>query len=265
MMSVHPWSRREFLRRAFGIGCIGAALGFDGIAPAFAAPSEEVRIALLGDSMIDGIWGGLLRAVQKENCAQGGIKLGRYGMIGTGLTRADKYDWTEEAKKILANFQPELVLVSLGLNDRQAIVSSTKERTEYNTPEWTARYREAATTFIRTAGAAPAGLLWVGLPSMRDPVAQSDAQEKNRIFSDAVQAVHDPRIEYIEPWRLTGSGEEAFQAYGPDASGSRIQVRASDGVHFTTAGYDMVAAYLLPKIIAHLKANKVEIAYPCRK
>jgi hypothetical protein len=264
MMSVHSWSRRGFLRRVTGIGCIGAALGFDGIAPAFAVPSEEVRIALLGDSMIDGIWGGLLRAVQKENCAQV-IKLGRYGVIGTGLTRADKFDWTEEAKKVLASFQPELVLVSLGLNDRQALVSPTKERTEFNTPEWTERYKEAATTFIKTAGAAPAGLVWVGLPAMRDPGAQSDAQEKNRIFSDSVQAMHDPRIEYIEPWRMAGAGEEAFQAYGPDASGSRIQIRASDGVHFTTAGYDMVAAYLLPKIIAHLKVNKVEIAYPCQK
>src|ERR1700760_2234565 len=101
MISVHPWSRRGFLRRAFGIGCIGAGLGFDALAPAFALPHEEVRIALLGDSMIDGIWGGLLRAVQKENCAHL-IKLGRYGMIGTGLTRADKFDWTEEAKSILA-------------------------------------------------------------------------------------------------------------------------------------------------------------------
>src|SRR5438309_59202 len=147
-MSMQPWSRRGFLRRALGVGCIGAALGFDGVAPAFAVPSDELRIALFGDSMIDGIWGGLLRAVQKENCAQGGIKLGRYGMIGTGLTR---------------------------------------------------------------------------------------------------------------------SGEDAFQSYGPDASGSRIQIRASDGIHFTTAGYDMVTAYLLPKIIAHLKANKLEIAYPCQK
>jgi hypothetical protein len=264
-MSMQPWSRRGFLRRALGVGCIGAALGFDGVAPAFAVPSDEVRIALFGDSMIDGIWGGLLRAVQKENCAQGGIKLGRYGMIGTGLTRADKYDWTEEAKKILTSFQPELVLVSLGLNDRQALVSSTKERIEFNAPEWTARYKEAATTFIKAAGAAPAGLLWVGLPSMRDPAAQADAREKNRIFAEAVQAGHDPRIKYIEPWRLTGSGEDAFQPYGPDASGSRIQIRASDGIHFTTAGYDMVTAYLLPKIIAHLKANNVEIAYPCQK
>jgi uncharacterized protein len=264
MMSVHSWSRRGFLRRVGRIGCIGAALGIDGIAPVFALPSQEVRIALLGDSMIDGIWGGFLRALQKENCAQE-IKLGRYGMIGTGLTRADKFDWTEEAKKILASFQPELVVVSLGLNDRQALVTSTKERTEFNTAEWNERYKEAATTFIKTAAAGPAGLVWVGLPAMRDPGAQTDAQEKNRIFSDSVQAMHDPRIEYIEPWRMAGAGEEGFQAYGPDATGSRIQIRASDGVHFTTTGYDMVAAYLLPKIIAHLRVNNVEIAYPCRK
>jgi hypothetical protein len=263
MMSVDQWSRRGFLRGVAGIGFIGAALGVEGIAPASALASEELRIALLGDSMIDGIWGGLLRAVQKESCLQGGVKLGRYGMIGTGLTRADKFDWTADAKKILVSFQPELVIVSLGLNDRQAIVSPTKERTEFNTPEWRARYSEATTAFIKSAGAAPAGLLWIGLPSMRDAAAQADAEEKNRIFSEAVQAAHDPRIEFIEPWRMNGSADEAFQAYGPDASGTRIQIRAGDGIHFTSAGYDMVAAYLLPKIVAHLQANKIDIAYPC--
>jgi hypothetical protein len=265
MMSVDQWSRRGFLRHALAIGCIGAVIGLQGIAPASALASEEVRIAFLGDSMVDGIWGGLLRAVQKEHCLQGGVKLGRYGTIGTGLTRADKFDWTAEATKVLASFQPELVVVSLGLNDRQAIVSANKERTEFNTPEWQARYREAAAAFIKTAAAAPAGLLWIGLPSMRDTAAQNDAQEKNRIFADAVQAAHDPRIAFIDPWRMSVSGGDVFQAYGPDAGGTRIQIRASDGIHFTTAGYDTVAAYLLPKIVAHLKANKVDIAYPCPK
>ena len=268
MMSADRWTRRGFLRRlagSGGIGAIAAAIGFDGIAPASALASEEVRIAFLGDSMVDGIWGGLLRAVQKESCLQGGVKLGRYGVIGTGLTRADKFDWTAEAKKILASFQPELVVVSLGLNDRQAMVGANKERTEFNTPEWQARYGDAAVAFIRSAAAAPAGLLWIGLPSMRDAAAQTDAQEKNRIFADAVQAAHDPRIVFIDPWRMSASGDDVFQAYGPDAGGTRIQIRASDGIHFTTAGYDMVAAYLLPKIVAHLKANKVDIAYPCPK
>ncbi len=260
-------TRRELLRQAAGLpGYLVVASTCGVPAPAGAAASGEVRIACIGDSMIDGVWGGLLRLVSKEPCLKSRITLGRYGENGTGLTRPDHFNWTEESTKILGNFRPDLVIVSMGLNDRQGVVNvKTKARTEYGAPDWSARYQGAVAEFLHSASATSAGLLWLGIPTMRDKTAQVDAKEKNRIYADAIKSFGNEKVVFVDAWRQPGAIDDDFKVYGQDGDGAKIQIRALDGIHFTAAGYDIVAAYLLPKILAQLKSSNVEIAYPCDK
>lgn len=267
MNSDNRRTRRDLLRHAAGVtGYLAAASIFGVSPPARAAVSGEIRIACIGDSMIDGVWGGLLRLVSKEPCLKSRINLGRYGENGTGLTRPDHYNWSEESAKILGNFHPDLVIVSMGLNDRQGVVNlKTKARTEYGAPDWNARYQAAVTEFLQSASATNAGLMWLGIPTLRDKTAQADAKEKNRLYSDAIKNFGNQKVIFVEPWRLPGVNDDEFKVYGQEADGARIQVRALDGLHFTAAGYDMIAAYLLPKILAQLKSNSIEVGYPCDK
>jgi hypothetical protein len=261
-------SRREWLLRARGIcGGLGAVGAMHGMRhSAWAAPAGDIRIACVGDSMIDGIWGGLLRAISKDTCLKGRIALGRYGENGTGLTRSDKYDWAEEVSAMIAEFHPHLVIVSLGLNDRQGVVGPKgKPRTEYGSPGWSRAYSEAVLRFLGPAANTKAGVLWIGVPAMRDKVTEIDAKEKNRLYAKAVETFASPKVGYVEPWHATRTADDVFQAYGLDANGTKIQVRSPDGIHFTAAGYDMVAAYLLPKILAHLRTNEIAIEAPCGK
>jgi len=264
MISTPPHTRRGFLRRGLQVsfGTVATLLN----APGFAqeAGKGEIRIACVGDSMIDGVWGGLLRLVSKEACLKPRIKLGRYGENGTGLTRPDRYSWPDSLPDIFAEFKPDLLLVSMGLNDRQGVVNpKTNTRVVYGAKEWGQAYEAEVAAFLNKAVAEPAGLIWLGIPVLRDQTAQAESTEINHIYAHAISALNNKKAVFVDAWRQDGAKGDGFQAYAPDASGSKVQIRSPDGVHFTSAGYDMIAAYLLPKIIAQLKANGIEIAFPC--
>jgi hypothetical protein len=225
---------------------------------------NEIRIAFVGDSLSDGMWGGATRLVAREACLAPRFKLGRFAENGTGLTRPAKFDWIAESRAVAARFKPTLAVVSIGLNDRQSIVDASRTRFDLGTPAWRTRYGELVQAMTRTLIDASAGVVWIGLPVLRDKVGQDDAAEKNAIFAEAITALNTPKARYVEPWRQTASGPDAFQPYGPDTRGAQVQIRAPDGIHFTSAGYDVVAAHLLRKVTGALNEQGVALAYPCQ-
>ena len=98
---------------------------------------------------------------------------------------------------------------------------------------------------------------------MREAAPDRDAREKNKLFAEAVAEFGADDVEYVPPWRLSHSGEDKFASFGPDQTGKIIQIRASDGEHFTPAGELLVAAYLLPKIVATLAKGGAPLGEGC--
>jgi hypothetical protein len=225
---------------------LGAALLL--LATTSGALAEGKRIAFIGDSMAEGLWNGFLRLTIRDACLREELDLKREAKISTGLTRPDKFSWPEQVKRLGASLKPRVFVVSIGLNDRQSVIGADGSRGEWGTPAWAAKYREQVTLMLKAALAAGAEVVWVGLPAMRDGVTDADAREKNTLFAETLAAFADPRARYVEPWRL--KEPDSFASYGPDGLGSLVQVRNPDGVHFTPMGYELVAAYLLPKIVA---------------
>ncbi|TGE00618.1 SGNH/GDSL hydrolase family protein [Methylobacterium nonmethylotrophicum] len=259
-METDQLSRRAVMGGLASLVCAGA-----GPARAVAAESPgEIRIAFVGDSLSDGMWGGVTRLAAREACLGGRVKLGRFAENGTGLTRPAKFDWVSESKAVVAKFKPTLSVVSIGLNDRQSIVDASRARFDLGTPAWRTRYTELCQAMARNLRAGEAGVVWIGLPVLRDAAAQDDAAEKNAIFAEAVKGLGDPKVRFVAPWRLGSAGPDAFQPYGPDLRGAQVQLRAADGIHFTTAGYDVVSAYLLAAVAGVLKEQGHAIGTPCR-
>jgi hypothetical protein len=106
-------------------------------------------------------------------------------------------------------------------------------------------------------------VLLVGLPIVRDGTENADLQGKNRMFLEAVAKLGAPHVQYVEPWRLKREGADAFASYGPDRNGRTVQIRTSDGEHFTVAGEDLVAAYLYPKIVAAFEEMGLRLDRAC--
>ncbi len=228
-----------------------------------AEPAPKIKIAFAGDSIVDNYWSGITRVIAANACLKTTVELGRYARNGTGLTRGDKLYWPREVRRIGDSFKPNLFVLSIGLNDRQFIVDGEGARTAWGAPNWTDKYREQIVAFIKAAAASNAQVLFVGLPAMRDSVDASDAEEKNKMFAGAVAALGLSNVQYVEPWRLAASANDRFASYGPDHNGRMVQIRTSDGEHFTVAGEDLVAAYLYPKIVTAFEHSGVRLDRVC--
>jgi len=212
----------------------------------------KIKIAFAGDSIVDNYWSGIERIVDANPCLKNTIELGRFARNGTGLTRGDRVYWPREIRRIDDVFKPTLSVVSIGLNDRQFIVDGDGARTAWGAPDWTDKYRHEVLEFLKAAVATKAVVLMVGMPAMREAIDNADIDGKNAMFAEAIAALGDPNLHYIEPWRLHAAGTETFASYGPDKSGRLVQLRTPDGQHFTVAGEDMAASYLFPKIVEAL-------------
>lgn len=226
------------------------------------AQDARSKVAFVGDSTSDGLWGGFSSLVPRNPCLKGGFDLGRFAKNSTGLTRPDKFNWPDEVKRIGDKDKPALFVMSLGLNDRQSVVVGGRVTLE-TSPDYPAKYKERVAAVLKSAAASGASLLWIGLPAMRDAAPDRDAREKNKMFAEAIAEFGNPTLQYVDPWRLNPAGEDKFASYGPDQSGKIIQIRASDGEHFTPAGEMLVAAYLLPKMTAILSARGAKLGDAC--
>jgi hypothetical protein len=265
-----PW--RAVVRIASVVCCVALAAlpraGRAGTDPAEkdkGAAKVVSRIAFAGDSIVDNYWEGILRVVSADPCLKTSVELGRFARNGTGLTRGDKLFWPREVRRIADAFKPDLFVLSVGLNDRQFIVDGNGARTAWGAPEWTDKYRSLIVEFLKGAAASKAGVLIVGLPVVRDGTENADLLAKNKMFAEAVAAVGAPNMRYIEPWRLKQDGADAFASYGQDRSGRTVQIRTTDGEHFTVAGEDLVAAYLYPKIVAAFDQMGVRLDRACTR
>jgi hypothetical protein len=239
-----------------------AAISDFGAARGAGAESEsKVRIAFVGDSTADGYWEGVTVAAGRDACLKGQLEIGRFAKNSTGLTRPDRFDWVNELRRVGESFKPKLFVMSLGLNDTQSVVEHG-QITMDNSPLYDEKYKERVTAVLQHATDAKAGLLWIGLPAMRAAAADKDAREKNRLFQEAIAAFGVADIQYVEPWRLNGAGTDSFASYGADQGGRMVQIRTSDGQHFTVAGELLAASYLLPKILAAVAQDGV---VPCAK
>jgi uncharacterized protein len=250
-----------------GFSWIGAALllfaaGVETDAALAVAGAAPLHIAFVGDSMADGLWGAMFRRLGRDKCLGEKIKLIRRAKNGTGLTRLDQYNWVDEITALVDASSPELFVGSFGINDRQPIVETDKTRIEYPSPAFDARYAEILQDVLRAATAKDGSMLVVGLPVMLDADANADAMAKNKLFAAAVAAVGSARATYAAPWS-SQPGTDEYKPFLPNAKNNMVQVRASDGIHFTTIGYDMVMDSIFPAILASLKQRGRDLSTEC--
>ena len=245
--------RRAFLRVVFGAGLALSLPGFLPLQAGHAAPAgTKVRIAFVGDSLVQNYHAGVRRLVATDPCLKASLDLGNYGHPATGLSRADHFNWQDEIRRIGSSYRPNLMVVSVGMNDRQGIIDPNGVITQRGTSGWENAYRQQIADFLRGATASKAIILFVGLPVMRERGFNNEMMANNRLYAEAVARVNAPNVRYVEPWRLNPDGPDVFASRAPGRNGKSVQIRQTDGMHPTSAGENLIAQYLLPKILAAL-------------
>lgn len=216
--------------------------------PAVTAPSPASKtILIFGDSMADGLWGGLTRALIRDPR----VKLIRRGKNGTGLARPDVYDWPAALPGLLDTEKPDVVILSFGLNDRQDTFADGRRQFYFRTEAWRSSYIERVQAILAPLRERHIQTIWVGLPIMRDSTVSKDAEYLNSLYEPAVAAAG---ATFFPIWDMSVDSNRDYASHTKGADGRMRSLRSDDGMHFSPAGYDLLAQALLQKLAPTMRA-----------
>ncbi len=202
--------------------------------PTTTSTAGPIRILEIGDSL-----GVDLGVAMQSTWSSGRVQLTMAARTDTGLTDSAYYDWPRVLAGLLASARPQVVIILLGANDLQSIVTGTTILLD-GTPAWNAAYAARVTAIISESVRAGARALWVGEPAMQNAFLDAGMTRLDGI-AEGVVAHYPGEAAYLSSnTTLAPGGSFATAISGP--TGQEVQVRTSDGVHLTFAGSDMLAA-----------------------
>jgi lysophospholipase L1-like esterase len=198
-------------------------------------PTRRLRVVVIGDSLAAGL-GYFAERVFRPKL----VRVSRQGRISTGLARPDYFNWPVAMRRIVNAFDPDLVIVMLGENDRQSLQTvGGGPIAQLGTTEWPAEYRSRVLQMMRIATSRGAKVVWAGLPISADERFRAHAERQNDIYEFAAEI--STNVAYFDAWeRFQAPRGGGYTAYFRE-SGRVVLIRAGDGLHFTSIGYTILA------------------------
>ncbi|HUY43648.1 MAG TPA: DUF459 domain-containing protein [Acidimicrobiales bacterium] len=203
----------------------------------------------IGDSLGNDLGWGLSR----ELAATHSLGLVQEDLSSSGLVTQWFYNWPANLKKFLARYHPDLVVVCLGANDQQSLVVHG-HATSFNEPAWRTRYQQLIRQIDTLVVRAHAYVLWVGLPIMAPITYREGTVVLNSLYRSVAQT--QPGVTFLPTWSLLASPSGDFQN-AASVNDARAVLRATDGIHLSRAGEDVMATYVTTEIAAlyHVKVR----------
>jgi hypothetical protein len=162
----------------------------------------------------------------------------------TGLSNPWFYNWHNNQATFLKEYQPNLVIVFLGANDRQNYVINGVTQ-NFGTTSWKSTYRSNIKKLASTATKSGAYVLWVGLPIMK-PFNYA----KGETLIDEQFALTVPQVSgasYL-PTRAFTSDATGNYRQTANVNGKPMVIRGDDGIHFSSMGQNVIATYVINAI-----------------
>jgi len=211
------------------------------------------KILIIGDFVGNGIAWGLNQALANEPK----LAVIEQTKDPSGLIRQDTYDWNKELLGILNAQNPDIVVVSLGVNDRQEL-RVDEERYPVRSDEWLAAYEQRIDAMTDTLEVYGRPFFWVSAPPLRGEDATSDIAFFNGLIEPRVTAAGG---HFIDVWNGFTNASGQYITTGPDIEGQVKALRTSDGINFTSIGKQKLAYYVERDIRRHtgIGAGTVEL------
>ena len=192
--------------------------------------SNKLRVAVIGDSLSQGLGPAIERWMNPSV-----VRVLPLGRQSTGLSREDYFNWEAGMRQIVEEFRPDLVFVLLGSNDAQAQISRDGTSIPVGSVRWLEGYGERAANLLGEATRAGTHVVWVGIPIVEEHQRWDFYRRVNDIYRDTASA--DPLGTYVDTWTPFEGRDGGYTAFVRNERGDLVEVRASDGVHFTPTGY----------------------------
>ncbi len=219
---------------------------------------RKKRVLLVGDSMMmEGLGPTLHHRLRKRD----NLDVHREGKYSSGLSRPDFYNWFENLPIMLEEYQPDLLIMSLGANDTQDIVID-KKRYFIDTKEWAELYLERSKKFLALADNGKREILWVSLPVMGKEPYFTRTKLISKLQAEATKDVAKARFINIEHL-LTENGK--YTTFYTGKNNQSIRLRSKDLIHVSSEGGEILTDYVLPSVdkkLAALYAADVPVCYP---
>jgi len=200
-----------------------------------------LRVWVGGDSLSEGLgW-----SFQRLGADTGLVAATEAGEVSSGLARPDFYNWPAEIQRVVAEDNPEVVVVMFGANDPQAVQNEAGSF-RFGTPEWEAEYRLRVRT-VMALGSQGRRLIWIGEPVVRDGALDAKMQVIDRLQREEAAAF--PNVSFIDARTLFLGPDGGYTEVLPTPDGGQVDLRADDGVHPNNAGYDRLASLAMAEIL----------------
>jgi hypothetical protein len=210
--------------------------------PVFTA-AHPLRIWVAGDSLA-GVPGEALERV-------GGAVdvVGVESRLSTGLTRPDLYNWFTRIQQAPKELRPTVAVLSFGADDAHDFMAGVPEGRSVGalgSPSWNAEYRRRVDGVTRELAADGIYVVWLGLPIPDGAGFKKSFPIVNRILESVARA-HAKTATYVDDWDLLADAHGRYTAY-LRVHGKLTLMRLPDGVHYTGAGGDRIAAQVLAQL-----------------
>jgi lysophospholipase L1-like esterase len=194
---------------------------------------HPVRVLLVGDSIGEDLDAPLLN----DLVATGRVVVNTDGMISTGLTRLDYFNWILELEDDVYKYHPDVVIGMMGANDSQSFVDPP---ILFGTPAWRAKYLRNVGQFFSIGKSGSRQMLWVSIPIIANTGLSREWQLTRNLQHEAAVA---HRVYYVDSDLTLDPGGTYHQFL--KVGGQITQVRISDGIHLEPAGAALLAAAVM--------------------
>jgi hypothetical protein len=165
--------------------------------------------------------------------------------LSTGLARTDLYNWFTRIQQVPRLLHPDVAVFSFGADDAHDYMGGAHVG-PFGSPSWVAEYRRRVDGVTRELNAQGIYVVWLGLPIPDGPGFKKSFPVVNSIL-EAVAKKHAKQSTYVDTWHLLDDFHGRYTAY-LRVHGKLTLMRLPDGVHYTQAAGDLIAAQLLKQL-----------------
>jgi hypothetical protein len=219
--------------------CVGA--------PPLRAQDDPIikRVVVFGDSQAQGVAGGLQRVLIDDP---------RYKVLnkshpGAALVHSDN-EWLAPIQNFVDKDKAQIAVVMFGANDRLDLRGDDGKYVRFRTEEWREAYAKRVDRILTALTGARLKIIWCGNPIARSAQYSADMKYINDIYAGEVAHFGG---EFLPLWTVIADNQGQFTAYGPDRAGVTERLRNDDGIHFTAAGYELIAERVI-SVLPQLQA-----------
>ena len=216
------------------------------------APAQT--IAVFGDSQAAGLARGLQRVLVED----AHYRVLNRSHPGAALVHGES-EWLAPVAHFTANEKADIAVVMFGANDRLDMRDDADDYLHFRSDAWRQAYAARIDKILALLADAKLKIIWCGNPIARSPTYSADMGYINDIYAGETAKFG---AQYVSLWTAVADGQGHYTAYGKDRDGETERLRGDDGIHFTAAGYELIAEKIVGLLSTAANAAAAPAAAP---